>query len=148
MSEKLRHSLLYLRDMGQTVWPFILLATALLALAYWWLDPNPPKRVVLATGPAQSAYDEFGKRYAKILAARGIEVVLLPSEGSSDNLRMVQEGAVISVTGKRVPVAVDTICVHGDNPAAVAMASEVRSTLERSGVDVRPLVDVGGQPVS
>jgi TRAP transporter TAXI family solute receptor len=92
MSEKLRHSLLYLRDMGNTVWPFALLATVLLTLAYWWLDPNPPKRVVLATGPAQSAYDEFGKRYAKILAARGIEVVLLPSEGSSANLALLQSG--------------------------------------------------------
>ncbi len=92
MSEKLRHSLLYLRDMGHTVWPFALLATLLLALAYWWLDPNPPKRVVLATGPAQSAYDEFGKRYAKVLAARGIEVVLLPSEGSSANLALLRSG--------------------------------------------------------
>jgi TRAP-type uncharacterized transport system substrate-binding protein len=92
MSEKLRHSLLYLRDMGQTVWPFVLLATVLLALAYWWLDPNPPKRVVLATGPAQSAYDEFGKRYVKILATKGIEVVLLPSEGSSANLALLQSG--------------------------------------------------------
>ena len=92
MSEKLRPSLVYLRDMGQAVWPFVLLATALLGLAYWWLDPTPPKRVVLATGPAQSAYDEFGKRYAKILAARGIEVVLLPSEGSSANLALLQSG--------------------------------------------------------
>lgn len=92
MSKKLRHSLLYLRDMGNTVWPFLLLAFLLLALAYWWLDPNPPKRVVLATGPAQSAYDEFGKRYVKLLAARGIEVVLLPSEGSSENLALLQSG--------------------------------------------------------
>ncbi len=92
MSEKLRHSLLYLRDMGNTVWPFALLAALLLTLAYWWLDPNPPKRVVLATGPAQSAYDEFGKRYVKLLAARGIEVVLLPSEGSSANLALLQSG--------------------------------------------------------
>jgi TRAP-type uncharacterized transport system substrate-binding protein len=92
MSQKLRHSLLYLRDMGHTVWPFVLLAALLLTLAYWWLDPNPPKRVVLATGPAQSAYDEFGKRYAKILASRGIEVVLLPSEGSSANLALLQSG--------------------------------------------------------
>ena len=36
----------------------------------------------------------------------------------------------------------DTICVHGDNPAAVAMASEVRTTFERAGVDVRPLIAV------
>ena len=90
MSQKLRHSLLYLRDIGHTVWPFVLLAFVLLTLAYWWLDPNPPKRVVLATGPAQSAYDEFGKRYAKVLASRGIEVVLLPSEGSSANLALLQ----------------------------------------------------------
>jgi UPF0271 protein len=45
----------------------------------------------------------------------------------------------VSVTGKRVPIAVDTVCVHGDNPAAVAMASEVRTTLERAGVEVRGL---------
>jgi TRAP-type uncharacterized transport system substrate-binding protein len=92
MPEKLRHSLQYLRDIGLTVWPFVLLATLLLVLAYWWLDPNPPKRVVLATGPAQSAYDEFGKKYAKLLAARGIEVVLLPSEGSSANLALLRSG--------------------------------------------------------
>ena len=28
---------------------------ALLVLAYWWLDPQPPRKVTLATGPAQSA---------------------------------------------------------------------------------------------
>lgn len=94
MSEKLRHSLLYLRDIGHSIWPFIVLACLLLAMAYWWLDPNPPKRVILATGPAQSAYDEFGKRYAKQLAAKGIEVVLLPSEGSSANLALLQSGKV------------------------------------------------------
>ena len=47
---------------------------------------------MLATGPAQSAYDEFGKRYVKLLAARGIEVVLLPSEGSFENLALLQSG--------------------------------------------------------
>lgn len=94
MSEKLRHSILYLRDIGHSIWPFIVLACLLLAMAYWWLDPNPPNRVILATGPAQSAYDEFGKRYAKQLAAKGIEVVLLPSEGSSANLALLQSGKV------------------------------------------------------
>ena len=61
-------------------------------LAYWWLNPNPPKTVTLATGPAQSAYEEFGKRYQKALAADGIDVVLLPSEGSSHNLQLLRDG--------------------------------------------------------
>ena len=69
-----------------------MLALALLTLAYWWLDPNPPKQVTLATGPAQSAYSEFGSRYAKALALNGIEVRLIPSEGSSANLQLLREG--------------------------------------------------------
>jgi len=92
MPRTIRYTLLSLRELIVSAGPFLLLAIGLLALAYWWLDPIPPDRVRLATGPAQSAYAEFGTRYQKALAASGIEVVLLPSEGSSDNLRMVQQG--------------------------------------------------------
>lgn len=92
MSAALRYTLVSLRAGLMTAGPFALLALALLVLAYWWLDPTPPRRVVLATGPAQSAYDEFGKRYQKALAANGIEVVLLRSEGSSENLELLRSG--------------------------------------------------------
>lgn len=88
----LRYTLLSIRDLSISIGPFLVLAILLLALAYLWLDPTPPKRVVLATGPAQSAYDEFGKRYAKALSNRQIEVVLLPSEGSSANLQLLRDG--------------------------------------------------------
>ncbi len=92
MPHNIRHTLISIRDLAISIGPFVALAVVLLALAYWWLDPMPPKRVVLATGPAQSAYDEFGKRYAKALSNRRIEVVLLPSEGSSANLQLLREG--------------------------------------------------------
>lgn len=88
----IRFTLLSLRDLLLAVGPFALLAIALLTLAYWWLDPNPPRQVRLATGPAQSAYEEFGKRYRKALAVHGIDVVLVPSEGSSANLQLLREG--------------------------------------------------------
>jgi ABC-type nitrate/sulfonate/bicarbonate transport system substrate-binding protein len=92
MPKAIRYTLLSIRDLLISVGPFAVLAVGLLVLAYLWLDPAPPKRVTLATGPAQSAYDEFGKRYRKALAANGIEVALLPSQGSSDNLRLLREG--------------------------------------------------------
>ena len=88
----LRHTLLSIRDLLVSAGPVLLLAVGLLALAYWWLDPNPPKRVVLATGGPQSAYEEFGKRYQKALKAYGIEVELVPSEGSPANLRLLRSG--------------------------------------------------------
>ena len=88
----LKNTLLSLRDLLISAGPVALLAIALLVLAYWWLDPNPPKKVTLATGPAQSAYEEFGKRYQQALKRYGIEVVLVPSEGSPANLRLLRAG--------------------------------------------------------
>ena len=94
MPKTIRYTLLSLRDLAVSVGPFIFLAVTLLVLAYWWLDPNPPKRVTLATGPAQSAYEEFGKRYAKALAAEGIEVGTVSSDGSAANLQLLRDGKV------------------------------------------------------
>lgn len=53
-------------------------------------------------------------------------------------LRMLEEGAVITQSGKRIGGRIDTICVHGDNPAAVAMARALRKRIETAGVSVRP----------
>lgn len=81
-----------LRDMLTSVGPVLLFALALLAAAYWWLDPQPPRTVTLATGPAGSAYAEFGQRYAQALARDGIEVQLLASDGPAANLQALREG--------------------------------------------------------
>ena len=93
MSRSIRYVLMSLRDLLASASPFVVVAVALLWLAYWWLNPTPPKKITLATGPAQSAYAEFGERYAKALAASGIELILVPSEGSSANLQMLREGS-------------------------------------------------------
>ncbi|SFE29351.1 TAXI family TRAP transporter solute-binding subunit [Paracidovorax wautersii] len=92
-ARRLRTALLNVRDLLLSAGPLAFLAVGLVALAYWWLQPNPPRRVTLATGPAQSAYAEFGQRYRKALAADGIDVVLLESEGSSANLQLLRDGA-------------------------------------------------------
>lgn len=94
MPAALRLTLLSLRDLLVSAAPFVLLAVLLLTLAYWWLDPMPPRRITLATGPAQSAYDELGKRYAQQLARHGIQVRLQPSQGTADNLRLLRAAEV------------------------------------------------------
>ena len=53
--------------------------------------------------------------------------------------RMVLEGMVRSVSGKDVPVKADTLCIHGDQPGAVAFARRIREELQRAGVEVAPL---------
>ena len=74
MPQAIRLFLLSIRDLIASAGPIVFLVIALLVTAYWYLQPQPPKHVVLATGPAGSAYAGFGKRYAQALASHGIDV--------------------------------------------------------------------------
>ncbi len=89
MPRILRNTLLPVRDLLVAGGPFLALALALLIGAYFLLQPNPPRRVVLATGPEQSDYAEFGKRYAAALKKHAIEVVLRATAGSSANRQLL-----------------------------------------------------------
>ena len=51
-------------------------------------------------------------------------------------LQMVQEGAIITESGKRIPTSIDTICLHGDTPTAVALAGSVRDSLTAGGIEI------------
>lgn len=95
MTRQIREALLLIllsiRDMLASVGPVLVLALGLLAAAYWWLDPQPPRTVTLATGPAGSAYADFGQRYAQALARDGINVRLLPTHGPAANLQALRD---------------------------------------------------------
>ena len=91
MNDRLRHTLQSARDVLALAAPFLLVAFALLAIAYWALDPSPPRRVVLATGSDLGAYSEFGKRYAQILKGYGVTVELRNTQGAAENLRLLRD---------------------------------------------------------
>lgn len=50
---------------------------------------------------------------------------------------MVQEGAIITTTGKRIPTDIGTICLHGDTPSAVTLARSVRDSLSDAGITIQ-----------
>ncbi|WP_284617755.1 TAXI family TRAP transporter solute-binding subunit [Aquabacterium humicola] len=79
------------RDLLLAAGPLLLLGAALLVAAYLVLQPQPPRRVVLATGIAQGAYAEFGQRYAAWLAGHGITVELRPTQGAAENLALLRD---------------------------------------------------------
>jgi TRAP transporter TAXI family solute receptor len=82
------------RDLVAAAGPTIVVVAAVCALAYVIVDPAPPRRVTLATGQENSAYEEFGKKYTAALAKEGIKVTTVRSLGSQDNLQRLNEGKV------------------------------------------------------
>ncbi|HBF43160.1 MAG TPA: LamB/YcsF family protein [Desulfobacteraceae bacterium] len=51
-------------------------------------------------------------------------------------LKMVTEGKVVAKDGSEIELNADTICVHGDNPQAVALIKKIRETLIASGIEI------------
>lgn len=92
MTRSLRYTLVSLREMLVSAGPLVFITIGLLVAAYVWLQPNPPKRVVLATGPDNGAYARFGQAYAQALARHGITVELRNSDGAADNLLLLSDG--------------------------------------------------------
>ena len=84
---------------------------------------------------ADRAYTEAGHLVSRSLPG---SVIHHAGEAAARALRMVTSGAVETVTGRSLPAAVDSICVHSDTPAAVAIAGMVRRTLEGAGVGLKP----------
>ena len=57
-------------------------------------------------------------------------------------MRMVEESALISINGKRIPVKPQSICVHGDNTDAVATAQAIRDGLLKAGFGLTGIPDL------
>ena len=84
---------------------------------------------------ADRTYDDTGN----LTSRKKQGSVLHDAEFASERmLRWLQEKAIETVNGKRIPVEIDTICVHGDEPTAVAMARTLRTKLEGAGIAIAP----------
>jgi UPF0271 protein len=60
--------------------------------------------------------------------------------------RMLEEDAIVSISGKRLPARAGSICVHGDNTEAVATARRLRMGLTEAGCEILPLSALSCQP--
>jgi TRAP transporter TAXI family solute receptor len=76
----------------------IAVVLAALFLAFPVFSPMPPGTVTMTTGSEGGAYHEYGKRYREFFSRSGVELRLLPSEGSIENLRRLSDpGSGVSV---------------------------------------------------
>src|SRR5262249_47081000 len=82
---------------------------------------------------ADRGYTEEGR-----LIKRGEPGALIEdsNEATERALAMVESGAIITTSGRRLKTSIGSICIHGDSPHAVAMARSLRLRLEATGVTI------------
>ncbi|MBO0732849.1 MAG: 5-oxoprolinase subunit PxpA [Methylocapsa sp.] len=89
---------------------------------------------------AREIYADRAYTDAGLLMARSLPGAVLHDAGEAATraVSMISEGAIIAASGKRLRTRIDSICVHGDTPGAVAMARAVRAKLEEAGIAITP----------
>lgn len=85
----------HLRDAGVRIWGLVLLIVLVAAYAVWSLLPAPlPEVVRLGTGPAGGIYARFGELLREEVGRQGVELELVTTAGSIDNIRLLTDGEI------------------------------------------------------
>jgi UPF0271 protein len=85
---------------------------------------------------ADRRYEPDGTLQPRHVAGSVIED---PAEAAAQAVSIARDGRVTAAGGRAVEVRAQTLCLHGDNPAAVANARAVRQALDAAGISVRSL---------
>jgi len=88
---------------------------------------------------ADRGYNEDGS-----LVSRTLPGAMITDEDTAIArvLRMLEHGEVETVTGKVIPIAVDSVCVHGDNAHALAFVRRLREAITAACITLAPLNEI------
>ena len=84
----------FIRDTAGAAGLGILILAAGFYVAFQFVGPPPPDRIVMATGQPGGAYQFYSGQYAVVLRAQGIELELRETAGSAENLALLESGDV------------------------------------------------------
>lgn len=111
-----------------------------LGVSLWLLGTPPPKRIKMATGDPHGGFASLGELYKDRLDRLGLEVQLLPSSGSLDNLSMLRQqeahvafvqGGLISSAEEEVGLA--ALAAIGSEPLWIFTHTQANSLVDLRG---------------
>ncbi|HXZ35412.1 MAG TPA: TAXI family TRAP transporter solute-binding subunit [Thermodesulfobacteriota bacterium] len=76
--------------------PAILITILGFIVAYPFVEPAPPRKIIIGTGDPSGAYYAFAQRYRELLAKDGITLEIRSTAGSVENVKLLEarEGGV------------------------------------------------------
>lgn len=98
------------RELATVVLPVVLAVAVAFWITFKFVEPAPPRVIVMSTGGEGGAYHAYGLRYQAILARDGVKLELRPSSGAVENvarLRDKRSGVSIALVQGGVAQAAD-----------------------------------------
>lgn len=82
---------IFTREMLEATLPSVLLICLALFFAYKFIDPAPPRKIVIATGEADLNYNAYAAIYGVYLQKEGITLEIRKTSGDIENLRLLKD---------------------------------------------------------
>src|SRR5262249_41350635 len=79
------------RDLAASVGPILLVIAAAVWIAFHFVRPAPPSRIIITAGPDGSSFRRFADHYARVLGKTGMELKILPSRGGLETLQRLKD---------------------------------------------------------
>ncbi len=132
-------------------WITLLGALALVGGAFWvashFIQPAPPKRIVMTVGPEGGAYEGFAKEFQLTLAQNGIQLELRTTGGATEDLRLLNDPD----SGVTVAVVQGGVASDEDDENLTSLAALYREPVwvfVRQGVKAERLSELKGRKLS
>lgn len=113
--------------------------TCPMPLLYW---PSPVEMHALPRAARKLGIDVVGEVYFDLAYSDEAKLIVERKKTAKDLgdvarrlRRYLAEGVVEAMSGMAIPLAAETICVHGDGPNSVEIARTVRTVLKEEGVE-------------
>ncbi|MCL2022058.1 MAG: ABC transporter substrate-binding protein [Betaproteobacteria bacterium] len=94
LRQRVRERYLAWREALRASWPFLILVLLGFLLAFYFVEPAPPTRLVMSAGREDGLYYAFARQYQDFFAKNGVTLELKTSQGSGENLRLLRAGEV------------------------------------------------------
>jgi UPF0271 protein len=92
--------------------------------------------VVAAEAFADRGYQPDGSLRPRNLVGAMIED---PQQAANQALRIFCDCEVVAFSGEHIPIRAHTLCIHGDGPHAIEIATAVRSTLLGAHIEIKSM---------
>ncbi len=142
-----RFSLVSWRDLALTLGPILLICAAAVWATYWFVQPAPPDTITMTAGPEGSIFWNHARKYQEILARNDVELKILPSQGSLENVRRLSDNE-FEVDVGFVQVGVNTGKQIEGLVSLGSMFHQPLAVFYRDGVKLTRLSELRGKRVA
>jgi TRAP transporter TAXI family solute receptor len=149
LETKLKMTRRRLRSLWLKMWGGgIVLVLVAFGVAWLFVEPAPPDRIVIAAGPDDGAYYQFAQEYAKFFRKHGIQLEVRETAGSLENYELLKSDPEVNLAIVQGGTAPEGIEYQAGLEALGSLYLEPVWVFYRSDEELSDLRDLEGLTVS